>query len=72
MLNKLLCYFGLHNHVEVVDEQMSQDYYALAKAIGIQFITPCTYLRCTRCGHTYECRTFGIKGSCIIPKEIIK
>jgi len=70
---KLLCYFGFHNHVEVVDDQLTQDYQSLCLAMNLPMCSPCTYLQCTRCGHSYNTRTIEFKGSCIIPEtELLK
>lgn len=73
MIKKLLCYFGLHNHIEIVDEKLTKDWKEWCDAMSFPMTSPCTYLKCTRCGHTYgNTRTVGFAGSCIIPnlKEI--
>ena len=61
MIRKLLCFIGLHHHVEMVDEELTREWFYLwNQSVFKNFeATPCTYLQCLHCGHTYESRTIG-------------
>lgn len=60
MIRKLLCWFGLHSHVELVDEVLTKQWLDFCPAALNP--TPCTYLKCKYCGHEYFSRTVGISG----------
>jgi hypothetical protein len=63
--HRILCLVGIHQHVLKVDERLTSDWlrWCLAAGFPTKSVTPCTYLECSRCGHTYESRTVGVKMS---------
>lgn len=59
-LRKVLCFLGLHHHIEIIDRELTRRWLAFCPPQWNP--TPCSFLECKYCGHTYECRTVGISG----------
>jgi len=60
VIRKLLCFFGIHRHVEIIDEQVTKEWFNLCDIAGFSNPTSCTYARCSDCGHEYGSRTVGV------------
>jgi hypothetical protein len=67
-MKNILCMLGIHHHIEKIDKELTQHWDGFARQWSI-VTTPCTYLECTRCGHTYGTRTIGFEGKFTIEGE---
>lgn len=58
MIQKLFCFFGFHQWIELVDKDMST-------FIGAR----CVYSQCKFCGKSFDTRTIGIKIQLTKPEQ---
>lgn len=60
LIHKIFCFFGIHEHEEVMDNELTELWFDFVQENSIFKATPCTYLQCRFCGHTYNSRTTRI------------